>query len=67
MTTKTSSDMGRVVIEKEEALTEQCLAEASAKAIGDMQLKLTPYTIDGNAYYRAGDIAMYKRQVFNKN
>lgn len=42
---------------------EQCLAKVKAKAIGDMQLKLTPHTIDGNAYYRAGDVAMHTSQL----
>lgn len=51
-------------IEKALAKTpEQCLAEVKAKAIGDMQLKLTPHTIDGNAYYRAGDVAMHTSQL----
>lgn len=53
----------RIAIDALESTTEHCLDEVKAQAISEAQLKLTPYTIDGNTYYLAGDMAMYTKQL----
>lgn len=56
----------RIAINALESTTEQCLDEVKALAISEAQLKLTPYTIDGNTYYLAGDVAMYTKQLWGQ-
>lgn len=60
---KALKEIIRITTAAMQATPEQCLAEVNVKVVSDMQLKLTPYTIDGNAYYRAGDIYMYTNQL----